>query len=176
MINGWMCVCLETSMKLGHLGLSHSKIECAGALHFWAMKLVRWDRRVGYDAIDSWWSSRRRAWRSSWRTVRSLSERLQVNWFDIWNENQALILPWIHIWRLWRWQSRDEIPFHWTRWVCAEAASDTLFCRRGVICVFLLICSINLDAYLIDDAPKNNPARVQASKGRRGRGRGRGRN
>ncbi|KAK8804936.1 hypothetical protein WA171_006901, partial [Blastocystis sp. BT1] len=52
---------------------------------------------------------------------------------------------------------------------------DSMSVRGSSIRYVILPESINLDAYLIDDAPKNNPARVQASKGRgRGRGRGRG--
>lgn len=36
-----------------------------------------------------------------------------------------------------------------------------------------MISSINLDAYLVDDTPKNNPARVVSSTDARGKGRSR---
>lgn len=50
-----------------------------------------------------------------------------------------------------------------------------LFCPIGLTFEFSLIYSINLDAYLVDDSPKNNPAREKAATRGRGRGRGRGR-
>ena len=34
-----------------------------------------------------------------------------------------------------------------------------------------MISSINLDAYLVDDTPKNNPARVVSTSNTRGKGR-----
>lgn len=49
------------------------------------------------------------------------------------------------------------------------------FCPIGRGFIFCLIPSINLDAYLVDDTPKNNPARVKSPVRGRGRGRGRAR-
>ncbi|KAK8815046.1 Small nuclear ribonucleoprotein family protein [Blastocystis sp. ATCC 50177/Nand II] len=51
---------------------------------------------------------------------------------------------------------------------------DSMSVRGSSIRYVILPDSINLDAFLVDDAPKNNPARVKAPSSR-GRGRGRGR-
>lgn len=56
-----------------------------------------------------------------------------------------------------------------------EATSVMSFCPIGRGFIFCLIPSINLDAYLVDDTPKNNPARVKSPVRGRGRGRGRAR-
>ena len=51
---------------------------------------------------------------------------------------------------------------------------DSMSVRGSNIRYVILPDSINLDAYLIDDSPKNNPARVKTTGKGRGRGRGRG--
>lgn len=52
---------------------------------------------------------------------------------------------------------------------------DTLTIRGNNVRYFILPDSLNLDTLLIDDTPKQNPARPSAAGAGRGRGGGRGR-